>query len=505
MKMPLISFFTLTASLSLLSMEMKVFNVGQGNCTVVKDSHYDTLLVDAGSSSLPQDSPTKKIVQNIISYTSSERKPVTMVVSHGDKDHYSWIPTIIRQLRRKKIPVSLILGGTHTDYVPANEKTTNTTLDDLRDLCNELDGHYAEDLPKEDLDDLLPPYAQLLAALTTKGGSANKRSIVIKIIPLDAIIPGDANGITMRALKKRHPKLQATHYVAAHHGAHAEECNTISFLTKLAPQTIMVSAGIHDSYKHPTGTFIKRALAVLTDNVRLHQLTFHPNDETYISDDCLPYLVYSNGYVTTLTRKPVYTTIDAGDITLRNDDDKQHLRSQQNLGLFGVLKNPPVHTIVELHLTQGLIESNQLMKLRELPRTLRKIHVAQPIKRRGVMWLVHLTRSNKEITIYLSDVPFLVEEFEHYILKNFYFSLLRKSQFYIFLAPENTDEELIQQQLVAINREHEPLDEDTLLHIPIYALHEDKAEPIVISHERYADAYIRHYPKKTQHLLNEHN
>ncbi len=247
MKISLISFFVLSISLSLLSMEMKIFNVGQGNCTVVKDSHYDTLLVDAGSSSLPVDSPTQKILQNIIAYTSSEGKPVTIVVSHGDKDHYSWIPTIIRKLMKKKIPVSLILGGTHTDYVPANEKTTNTTLDDLRDLCNELDGHYAQDLLEEDLDDLLPPYAQLLAALTTKGGLANKRSIVIKIIPLDAIIPGDANGTTMKALKKKHPKLKANYYVAAHHGAHAEECNTTSFLTKLAPQTIIVSAGIQAS------------------------------------------------------------------------------------------------------------------------------------------------------------------------------------------------------------------------------------------------------------------
>ena len=122
MKISLISFFVLSISLSLLSMEMKIFNVGQGNCTVVKDSHYDTLLVDAGSSSLPVDSPTQKILQNIIAYTSSEGKPVTIVVSHGDKDHYSWIPTIIQETDEKKIPVSLILGGTHTDYVPANRK-----------------------------------------------------------------------------------------------------------------------------------------------------------------------------------------------------------------------------------------------------------------------------------------------------------------------------------------------------------------------------------------------
>ncbi len=466
------------------------------------------LLVDAGSSSLPKGNIRQKIIQNIISYTSSGEKPVTIVVSHGDKDHYSWIPTIIKQLRKKNVPVSLILGGTHTDYVPDNEKTTNTTLDDLRDLCDELDGHYTEDLLEKDLDALLPHYAQLLAAVTTQGGSVNKRSIVIKIVTLDAIIPGDANGTTMRALKKRHPKLQATHYVAAHHGAHADECNTTSFLTKLAPQTIIVSAGIHDLYKHPTGIFIKRTLAVLTDNVRLHPLTFHPDGKKYMSTtDCLPYLVYSNGYVTALTGKPVYTTIDAGDITLRNDNGKKHLRSQQNLGLFGVLKNPPVNNIVELHLTQGLVENSQLKKLKELPRTLTNIYVAKPIKRSGVMRLVDLTRNNNEITIYLNYLPFSVKQFEDYLLKKRYFPLLTKSQFYGLLAPESTEEKLdvTQQQLAVIVREQKTLDEDFLFHIPMYGLFEDNyyKEPIIISHERYNDAYNNYHPKKRP--LNEHH
>ena len=121
------------------------------------------------------------------------------------------------------------------------------------------------------------------------------------------------------------------------------------------------------------------------------------------------------------------------------------------------------------------------------------------------MWLVHLTRSNKEITIYLYHLPFLVEQFEQYLLKEFYFSLLRTSQFYGLLAPESTEEELevTQRQLAVIIQEQEPLDEDSLLHFPIYAPFEDNPEPIVISRECYLDAFNRYYPKKAKRLLNK--
>lgn len=308
---------------SAVAMEVKIFNVGQGNCTVVKHPTKQTLLVDAGTAAFTpamrpdctcsSETSKKQKKEEIIAYIGSQ--PVVALVSHGDRDHYGWIPTIINALREKKVEVSLLLGGIPSDYVSENN---NPTLETLVDLRATLGGKFASECTDEELQMLTPDYCTVLAALRTQDDNTNKRSIVVRIDPFNMLLPGDADRSTTSAVLRKHPTLSCQLFVAAHHGTDTDSCNDERFLSTVSPATIFVSAGCSKSTKHPTGAFIKRALRLLAGNPRAtpHTITYHPKGLTEEIIDCKTFLMYEKGYVSAMSCAPLFCTIDVGDITI---------------------------------------------------------------------------------------------------------------------------------------------------------------------------------------------
>jgi beta-lactamase superfamily II metal-dependent hydrolase len=108
-------------SLSCLGMEVKVWNVGQGNCIFIADSSKSEFIVaDAGSTQLPGPNAKGLIISKIVEVITSspiENKKLIILVTHAHADHYNWLREIIeRLLPVKELSISVFLGGSPKDY-----------------------------------------------------------------------------------------------------------------------------------------------------------------------------------------------------------------------------------------------------------------------------------------------------------------------------------------------------------------------------------------------------
>jgi phosphoribosyl 1,2-cyclic phosphodiesterase len=145
----LLSVYTLQAS------ELVVFNTGQGSCNLfVPENASAPILYDAGSRARPIDLDGRKmdkatIVNEIVAkiYTvlpSNNKRLLTIVISHGDADHYNYIPDILNGLN-KTIKFSFFLGGKKNHYSDTFKKSLNKIPPVKRSVC------YAEDYVHRDM------------------------------------------------------------------------------------------------------------------------------------------------------------------------------------------------------------------------------------------------------------------------------------------------------------------------------------------------------------------
>ncbi len=440
----------------LYAMELKIFNVGQGNCTVVKHPTEKTLLVDAGTRSFSSamkpgctySQPTcmKRKKEEIAEYASKGNKPVVVIVSHGDSDHYGWIGDIITGLQAKNIEVSLVLGGIPSDYVADQKKNAkkknakkknNTPLQKLVDKKKALGGTFASECTEEELQAMMPQYCTILIALTTRDDNRNKRSIVVRIDPLDMIIPGDADGVTTKALLKKHPMLTSHLYVAAHHGTHKDDCNEETFLKTLSPKVVFVSAGYRKQYHHPTGEFVQRALRVLPsvkDSIP-HTVTFHPQGSEIETAHCRPFLRYENGYVSAMTTKLLFGTIDMDDMTIivhekgtrlyyantlfeevRNEHPNDRAK-QYRACLMKSICSAPLKGITQINLTGSQLTDEDILTLDTLEPTVTECVLDDnPVTSKGVTHIMILFQDHpRSVALSLRSIALLVDELERNI------------------------------------------------------------------------------------------
>lgn len=102
-----------------------VTNVGQGNGIKVFDNNNGRMMiVDAGSSCLPEKQFAESIIPTFLAHVSQKLSlgSVTIVVSHPDKDHLSWVKKILETpaLNTNK-NVTVYLGGNFEKYLTSSE------------------------------------------------------------------------------------------------------------------------------------------------------------------------------------------------------------------------------------------------------------------------------------------------------------------------------------------------------------------------------------------------
>lgn len=100
-----------------------VVNVGQGNGITVRDNKNGHLMiVDCGSSAYPVGTRKKQIIPSFTTHIpqTSGFLPITIVVSHPDKDHLNFIADVIDYANGNK-GITVYLGGNFEKYLTSDD------------------------------------------------------------------------------------------------------------------------------------------------------------------------------------------------------------------------------------------------------------------------------------------------------------------------------------------------------------------------------------------------
>ncbi len=299
----------------LVAMKVIVFDVGQGNCTLVVHPHERAVLVDAGSSKLPYNSTSAERMQTIIKKITVlvPQKRLTIVVSHGDRDHYSWIVPLATSLLQHKFKLSFLLGGSPQDFPPFIKRfKLSQNLFRYTSQPSAQENNYG-----------LPSYCTVLSA-EKKSSNKNDKSIVLKVeykgTPI--ILPADATGRITEKLLRNAETLKAPLLLASHHGSATEGSNSEEWLKAISPSCFVISANKHEGYHHPAQNTLQYGASTMDPDstIEPHPVTFYGQLDALNNAHCKSYLQFENGYAIMITDRPIYNTTDTGDIEFTIDE-----------------------------------------------------------------------------------------------------------------------------------------------------------------------------------------
>ncbi|MBW8309219.1 MAG: MBL fold metallo-hydrolase [Candidatus Paracaedibacteraceae bacterium] len=321
-------------------LEITFFNVGQGNCTLVRCPKGPALLVDAGSTECPGNTSTAKkqfkrlkldkIKTRLNAYlptikTKDDDIDLNVIVSHGDTDHYSWVEGIVSPCIEQGKKVRFLLGGSpqkeyggsFIKFVKFNQsaKYSKIWIEEYAPTeifplnCGEVE-------------------CKILSAMTD-GTDKNYKSIVLKLSYgfQSVILTGDATGKTTDAIlnnKDLKEHCSASILQASHHGADTDEANNEEFLKTVNPKYFILSSGERSDYSHPKRKIVERALncCKLSSLEKPHNIQFHAERPLYDYHRLSPlepkfktYGLYESGYSLGITTYGIYHTLMQGDIT----------------------------------------------------------------------------------------------------------------------------------------------------------------------------------------------
>jgi beta-lactamase superfamily II metal-dependent hydrolase len=249
-----------------------IINVGSGNCVLVKFPNGEFMLVDCGTTG---GGIGKDNVKSLITQLTNGTTIKTILVSHPDIDHYSYIPAIDEAQHPEFL--HLVYSQQDNDYNTAITKW-NIKIHDINSNSKfklELNYEYFVDnklfnnLPCCDGNFLVPGtlnttfnstftsdqsiYIDVLAAAVP--GNTNDRSIVLAIHYGQnfIILPGDATFATELAIKKKNiNKYQFPDLLlVGHHGSNLTS-SSAAFINNMAPKIAVYSAaGFNSVHRHP--------------------------------------------------------------------------------------------------------------------------------------------------------------------------------------------------------------------------------------------------------------
>lgn len=295
--------------------EIHFFNVGQGHAVLIKKGGinettglaYVPLLVDAGSTVPPFkagerydwikddiSSLSSQIAKQILYFWKESHGPqlkdgefgLNIIVTHPDKDHQDFILSILKELESEAIrshfifnPL-LLLGGTEELYHGA--------FKDYKLICSNM---FQGLILRGNLG-FLDSSGCITHLFCPKGikSDPNRWSIItrVQLDRLSAVFTGDANdGVksSMLTFLPNTQDLQSDILHIPHHGAEG------TYLEKwdeaVNPKAIVISSGLHNTYKHPRGTTILNHLNLLKasghiweDKVIPHAMLYYCNKAT---------------------------------------------------------------------------------------------------------------------------------------------------------------------------------------------------------------------------------
>lgn len=226
-----------------LSSEVVYFDIGQGDCTLIRERFSRrVILIDTGGKvhfSMPnwKKHPTKTSGETIVAnYLLS--KGITRIdqlyLTHQDADHVGNFPSLIQLIKIKQIIVPAGMENLPSfKHRLAKSAVMPEAVKGVTDRVKLSDPHLK----------LLHPFAR------GQGTNADSLVLWLDFYGLKCIFTGDLDRKGELAVSKKYPNLTADVLKMGHHGS--KTATDPKFVQQLAPKVAIISAGRHNRYGHP--------------------------------------------------------------------------------------------------------------------------------------------------------------------------------------------------------------------------------------------------------------
>lgn len=238
----LYQFFQITDNQFTLSF----LDVGQGDAVLIQTPEYRNILIDAG--------PDGKVVEELSKKLNFFNQKIDLfILTHPDLDHYGGILDVLQ-----KYPVRTVMMtglGVENQLYDTFLKELDTRKIPILYPCNTTDLQISQTLF---LDFLYPFANESLIGQKVKNRNNTSISMVIRDQygkPL-ALLTGDAEEAQELDLLLSGQEFEAPIFKLGHHGS--KTASTEPFLRAVKPQTVIVSAGAGNKFKHPHEETLER-------------------------------------------------------------------------------------------------------------------------------------------------------------------------------------------------------------------------------------------------------
>ena len=267
--------------------------IGQGDCNVIKCNEGKNVIIfdcgDMGGNHLKGQKKYASFIPRLLSGVEF----ATIIISHGHKDHYSMIRTLVDILGRTVRYT--IVGGTTTDYP---EYIKSIAVQVAYQSGAKTRGYFCNN----------PQIVFSLVQGNIRSSHMNERGLLMKLscrtCKSSLLMAADMEGESARFYATSpyfSEFLKSTHYKMAHHGA-SDAANSMEWLEAIRPVEVHVSHMYnHGRYHHPRCAAFNRLMAVGSvgmasgaPGAKPHDLACFSKDEGYKAyDQCVYHRIFS--------------------------------------------------------------------------------------------------------------------------------------------------------------------------------------------------------------------
>ena len=224
-------------------LEMKVFDVGQGDAIFIRTPDGHKLLVDGG--------PSGRLVSNALGDELSfwDHKIDMVILTHPDDDHLAGLVTVLERYDVKEIVTNSQIADTDT-YAEWQR-----LIDEKGIPCHEArSGEWIALGEGATLQFLWPP----ADAAPTDSDDTNNNSVVLRLAwgRASFLLTGDLEAASETALLQSNVDPQATVLKVAHHGS--ANSTSESLLRAVHPLVAVISVGEDNRFRHPSTATLDR-------------------------------------------------------------------------------------------------------------------------------------------------------------------------------------------------------------------------------------------------------
>lgn len=220
------------------------FDIGQGDSVLLRNIHGINILIDGG----PDNKVLKKVGKNLPYFN---RKIDFLILSHYHEDH---VTGLIEIVNRYKVDRLFLAKDLNTDF--------------LQDLLiskiekGGIDGEAKIFWIKDFVNLELAPdcYLSFFNPKAFSKTPNDNDSLITKLDCLNNsfLFSGDNEYKVEESLVAENINLSARVFKASHHGS--KTSNTLEFLEMISPEYFIISSGLNNRHKHPSGEVLSRVV-----------------------------------------------------------------------------------------------------------------------------------------------------------------------------------------------------------------------------------------------------